>query len=455
MNSHGEKARDEYLALLNAVKAMRGLAEDELLAATTVEEIRGTALALIAAVFAEDGTFGTGESEFLRAWFSNDCSDETNYEVIRSYLGKWSQVASTIPWFLRQAIAYDCIHETKYTAYLIARLRDIGELAASADGKSEKREENLVISYCAMLGQHAQQSGLATALEDIDADPGRHGTQDDRQAESLDSLMKSLDGLIGLGRVKQEVAALINLIKVRRMREKQGLQIPPMTLHLVFSGNPGTGKTTVARMLGKIYQAMGLLQKGQLVETDKSGLIAAYLGQTPQKVQEVVAKAMGGVLFIDEAYALADNAEYSYGTEAIETLLKLMEDHRDNLVVIVAGYTREMETFLNANPGLRSRFNRFIHFEDYGPQELYDIFIKFCADSGYGFDEECALQVAALLEARYDARDENFGNARTVRNFFEQTISNQANRLALMEFPSPEDLQTLLSVDLPVAVGLR
>jgi urease gamma subunit len=228
--------------LLNTVKVVRGLSESEPLEATTAGEIRETALALIAAVFAGDGTFSSGGSDFLRAWFSNDCSDETNSEVIRVYLGKWPRVSSTIPWFFEQVVAHDHIHGTKCAAYVIARLRDIGEFAALADGRSKKQEEDLVLRYCRMLGQHALQSGLTTVLHDIDADAGRPDTQDNLPSESLESLMKSLASLIGLERVKQEVAALVNLIKVRQMREEQGLRSPPMTLHLVFSGSPGPAR---------------------------------------------------------------------------------------------------------------------------------------------------------------------------------------------------------------------
>ena len=203
-------------------------------------------------------------------------------------------------------------------------------------------------------------------------------------APRLEEVLAELDGLCGLEQVKKDVKSLINLVKVRRLREQAGLPVPPMSLHLVFLGNPGTGKTTVARLLARIYRAIGVLSKGQLVEVDRSGLVAGFVGQTAIKTGEVIQKALGGVLFIDEAYALAnqDNAN-DFGREAIEVLLKNMEDHRDDLIVIVAGYSGPMEKFIHANPGLESRFNKYFFFEDYTGQQLMEIFQSMCRKNGY------------------------------------------------------------------------
>lgn len=266
----------------------------------------------------------------------------------------------------------------------------------------------------------------------------------------LDGLMSRLNSLIGLSKVKEDAARIINLVKVRRIRQQKGMKVTPMSLHLVFTGNPGTGKTTVARLLGEIYHEIGILSKGHLTETDRSGLVAGYLGQTAIKVSEVVQGALGGILFIDEAYSLAQEAQRDqFGREAIDTLLKRMEDYRDDLIVIVAGYTAPMKAFLESNPGLHSRFNKFLHFDDYSPQELFHIFTKYCEDDGYSFDGACAGRIMVLINLTHERRAANFGNARTIRNLFEQTISNHANRVASIANPSQSDLTTILPQDVP------
>jgi len=265
----------------------------------------------------------------------------------------------------------------------------------------------------------------------------------------LDTVLAELDGLCGLEQVKKDVKSLINLVKVRKLRQENNLPVPPMSLHLVFMGNPGTGKTTVARLLAKIYHAIGVLSKGQLVEVDRSGLVAGFVGQTAIKTQEVVQKAIGGVLFIDEAYALVNQENGNdFGHEAIEVILKNMEDHRDDLIVIVAGYTNLMEKFIHSNPGLESRFNKYFYFEDYDGAQLMEIFRSMCQKNGYTLSPEGEKWAEEDFKNLYENRDENFGNARDVRNLFEKAVSRQSDRVARMETPTREDLMALLPEDL-------
>ena len=268
------------------------------------------------------------------------------------------------------------------------------------------------------------------------------------EEESLEDILAKLNNLIGLENVKSDVNSLINLIQIRKIREERGIEQPDMSLHLVFSGNPGTGKTTVARLLGEIYSKIGILSKGHLVETDRSGLVAGYVGQTAIKTQDKIKEAMGGILFIDEAYSLsASKGENDFGEEAIDTILKAMEDNRDDFIVIVAGYPQLMDDFLHSNPGLESRFNKHLYFDDYNPQELFEIFVSMEEKSSLKLDEKAEKFLKGHFEDVYKCRGDNFANGRYVRNIFEKVLSNQADRLVNMEDISDDDLNTLIIDD--------
>lgn len=269
-------------------------------------------------------------------------------------------------------------------------------------------------------------------------------------AQILEKALAELNDLVGMANIKEEVQTLTNFLKVQKVRADRGLAQTPVSLHSVFGGPPGTGKTTVARLMGRIFQGLGFLKKGHLVETDRSGMVAGYVGQTAKKVDDLVNSALDGVLFIDEAYALVPTESgRDFGQEAIDVLLKRMEDYRDRLVVIVAGYTDEMVTFIESNPGLESRFNRYFYFKNYAPDELLAIFEKMCNKSHFKLTQAAREKLHQLFENLYINRDRNFGNGRLVRNLFEKTIERQANRLAVLSNFTDELLMTLQSEDIP------
>lgn len=332
---------------------------------------------------------------------------------------------------------------------------------AKADGTVEERESEYLAS---LLAQSVEMPGdmgkpfVKTTPEETGKTLEKDNARTRRYFESskphpdfddLDSLpsMKELDSLIGLAGVKQEIHGLANFARVMQLRKQEGLKTAPLSLHCVFTGNPGTGKTTVARILGKIYHFLGLLDSDKFVETDRAGLVAEYVGQTAVKTNKIVDSALDGVLFIDEAYSLVTDSKSDYGMEAISTLLKRMEDNRDRLVVILAGYTDNMEEFIQANPGLRSRFSRTIQFEDYNDEELFQIFELNLKKYEYVLAPAAVEKVRETIRQAVEGRDKEFGNARYIRNIFEKVIQNQANRVAYIPHVSAEDLSLIEEED--------
>lgn len=286
--------------------------------------------------------------------------------------------------------------------------------------------------------------------EKIGINQGETSNQGVAVSEALEGdPYEELNSLIGLESVKEEVTSLANFVRVQKQRQANGLKTASISYHCVFTGNPGTGKTTIARILARIYKDLGIVKKGHLVETDRSGLVAEYVGQTAVKTNAVVDSALGGVLFIDEAYALTEQQKGAdYGGEAISTLLKRMEDDRDNLIVIVAGYTNEMQRFVDSNPGLKSRFTRYINFPDYSSQELFDIFMSRMNKYSYKFDPDAEKFLRQNLTETVAHKTRNFGNGRYVRNLFEKTITNQANRLGKKKDATPEELSQITLSDI-------
>lgn len=270
----------------------------------------------------------------------------------------------------------------------------------------------------------------------------------DEDHRSLTELLADLDQLIGLEGVKSKVNDLIAYQKVQLLRDRQGLHSQKGTMHMAFTGNPGTGKTTVARIVGRVYKQIGLLSKGHFVEASRTDLIAGYQGQTALKVKKVIEQAKGGVLFIDEAYSITENDHAdSYGRECLTELTKALEDYRDDLVVIVAGYTEPMKHFFASNPGLKSRFNTFIEFPDYSSQELFIMFQKLCATNDYVISSDLAELISSSLDALVSEKSENFANGRLVRNIYDDLVMNHARRVASIEVPSYSDLSTILASD--------
>lgn len=330
---------------------------------------------------------------------------------------------------------------------LAAVFFSFAQVAIKADGTVSEAESKQIKSIRKLIyGEQADGSaaaeGQAAAQQSV--------TVSEEEAESLEEVMEKINNLIGMKKVKAQIETFVNLIKVHKERERRGLPVTPFSKHAVFYGPPGTGKTTIARFLGKVYKSLGLLEKGHMVETDRAGLVAGYVGQTAIQVDEVVQQALDGVLFIDEAYTLSPRSAGSdFGQEAIDTLLKRMEDYRDRLVVIVAGYPDEMQDFIESNPGLQSRFSRYFYFDHYVPEDLLRIFNIFAENSSFTLTQGARRELLRLITHFYRRRDRSFGNGRFIRNLFERIVEKQANRISGVTPLTDKVLCSITKHDIP------
>ena len=402
--------------------------------------------------------------EYLNQHFTTDRFRTFKYERTTG------DFASTPPRSLTYFVQGD-LARMKVNPNAVYRSRDyvrtfklMGQEFIACNNLTDEGEIAKLTGYCLMLDKYLKSMNLyaidpSPLLDKYNALPKNTPTANQtgsatvtakpEPVKDVDTLLEELDSMTGLESVKKDITNLVNLLKIKKLREENGMKQPSVSLHLVFSGNPGTGKTTVARLLANIYKGLGVLSRGQLVEVDRGGLVVGYIGQTAIKTSEVIESALGGILFIDEAYTLtAGKGENDFGQEAVDTLLKAMEDHRDDFIVIVAGYPDLMEQFLSSNPGLRSRFNKFITFEDYTGDELMSIFESMCSKQEYKLDDaarDCAQNYWADKAANHD---ETFANAREVRNFMESAISRQATRIVSMDKIDVDTLATLTAADL-------
>ena len=329
--------------------------------------------------------------------------------------------------------------------YYLLAAEQLLKMAKQNKGQLQKAQFERAKNIIALADTLAQPQNKASS-EEVGSD---HFEVIEPEDISLEEALKRLDNLIGLDNVKTQIKNWVAQIQTFQMRAEKGLSNPTMSYHLVFSGNPGTGKTTVARLLGQIYKALGIVSKGHVIETERGDLVGGYVGHTAIQTRAAINKALGGILFIDEAYTLAKEGN-DYGQEAIDTILKQMEDHRNDLVVICAGYDEPMEKFINSNPGLRSRFKNFIHFDDYSVDELYLIFVSLCKSNQYVLSSGAANLIRRYYQEVLAHKPKNFSNGRDVRNLFEKVVTAQSNRVVGLSNPSTEDLTAILECDIPV-----
>lgn len=320
---------------------------------------------------------------------------------------------------------------------VLSFIKELGTISKSNNEALRKKQETIIELLYKYLGAARVDSIFETLKE--------------TSSVTLEESMEQLNSLIGLENVKEQITDLINFNRIQNLRSENGLKKADKTLHLALLGNPGTAKTTVARIIGRMYKSIGLLSKGHFIEAGRTDMIAEYQGQTAIKVKRLVNKAKGGVLFIDEAYSITENDHTdSYGRECLTELTKALEDYRDDLCVIVAGYSEPMEKFFMSNPGLKSRFNTFIEFKDYDAQELLDILKLFCKKNDYKLSREAEEKISEHLREKVNAKEENFANGRLARNIFDKLTMNHAKRVISSPNLSKEDLSLITAEDFSI-----
>jgi hypothetical protein len=427
---------------------------------------RGLVLKVFVEVAQADQHVGPAELEMARDLFDHAWGRDLNTEQVKEAILHYGETTH-LRWesLLRPFERFSSFIER--AGVLQALVMQLARHVAHADGVPDPRtrrqlkwirtEMQRILQRVPITttAKEGARSAVRLQSDDFEIAPSATGTgqmvrvQPKADAEHLAEVLAELDGLIGLASIKEEVHELVNFLKIQAERRKFDLPQTPVSLHAVYTGNPGTGKTTVARLVGGILGAMGILARGHLVETDRSGLVAEYAGQTAPKTNKRIDEALDGVLFIDEAYSLvAESGDDPYGTEALQTLLKRMEDDRDRLVVILAGYPRPIETLLKRNPGLSSRFNRTFSFPDYTVAELGRIFETVCRRDDYRLPARTRAKLLLGFQYWWGRRDENFGNGRLARNVFERSVRRLANRLASVASLTRELLTTLQPEDL-------